>query len=239
MNTIMQNKTFIIDLDGTLIKGQSQRYLIQYLRKIKKISFFKHFIILIAFLLYKLSIYRDVSKMLTYSLNNFKGQTEAEIYIDVNNFFQTTLKGKYFEYSKKMIELIQENGGNVIVLSAVIDPLVKRICEDLNISKYISTLLEFDANKVFTGNIIGKQVYGDNKLINLLKYMVETKVSIEDVVIITDHISDISILKYFKNSIVANPDSSMKKWARQNNYPIIYLDNNESIQYIKHYFKSE
>ena len=61
----------------------------------------------------------------------------------------------------------------------------------------------------------------------------------EDVVIITDHISDISLIEYFKNSIIANPNSVMKKWARQNNYPIIYLDNNESIQYIKHYIESK
>lgn len=235
----MQNKIFIIDLDGTLIKGQSQRYLIQYLRKIRKISFFKHLVILSAFVLYKLSIYRDAPQLLRYSLNNFKGETESEIYEDVNNFFDKNLKNKYFKYSKEIIKLIQESGGDIIILSAVIDPLVKRICEDLSINKYISTLLEFDKEKFFTGNIIGKQVYGDNKLINLLKYMVENHISVDDVVIITDHISDISIVKYFKNSIIANPNSKMKKWARQNNYPVIYLDNNESIQYIKHYIESQ
>jgi len=235
----MQNKTFVIDLDGTLIKGQSQRYLIQYLRKVRKISFFKHMVILSAFVLYKMSLYRDIPKLLQYSLNNFKGELESEIYKDVNVFFENVLKTKYFKHTKVMIKIIQDSGADIVILSAVIDPLVKRICEDLGIKKYISTLLEFDEHKAFTGHIIGKQVYANTKLINLQDYMEENKIPEYDITIITDHISDVSLIKHFKHSIIANPGPVMKKWARQNNYPVIYLDNNESIQYIKHYIESQ
>ncbi len=235
----MQNKTFIIDLDGTLIQGQSQRYLIEYLRKVGKISFFKYFVILSAFVLYKLSLYKNAPQLLRYSLNNFEGETENEINNDVDVFFDECLKGKYFKYAKEMITLIQQSGGNIIILSAIVNPLVKRISEDLNIPNYISTLLEYDENKIFTGNMIGSQVYANNKLVSIKKYLSENNISEENVTVITDHISDIPVIKNFKHSIIANPNSVMKKWARQNNYPIIYLDNNESIQYIKHYIESK
>lgn len=234
----MKNKIFVIDLDSTLIRGQSQGYLIKYLKEIKKISFLKYVIIMTGFVLYKLSLYTNARQLLQFSLNNFKNDTEENIYGYVNDFFEKVLKNKYFIHSKELIKVVQESGSEIIILSAVIDPLVKRICEDLNTPNYISTKLEFE-NGLFTGKIIDNQNYGDYKLDNIKKYLSKNNMNEEDVVIMTDHISDISLIKYFKNSIVANPNSKMKKWARQNNYPIIYLDNNESIQYIKHYIESK
>lgn len=234
----MQNKIFVIDLDSTLIREQSQGYLIKYLKEIKKISLFKYLVIMSGFVLYKLSLYKNAGQLLQYSLNNFKNDTEENIYGYVNDFFEKVLKNKYFIYSKEFVKIIQNSGSDVVVLSAVIDPLVKRICEDLNVNKYISTKLQF-SNGLFTGKIINKQNYGEHKLENIKKYLYENNLSESDVIIVTDHISDISLIKYFKNSIIANPNSKMKKWARQNNCPIIYLDNNESIQYIKHYIESK
>ena len=234
----MQNKIFVIDLDSTLIREQSQGYLIKYLKEIKKISLFKYVIIMGGFILYKLSLYTNAAQLLQFSLKDFKNDTEENIYGYVNDFFEKTLKNKYFIHSKELVKLIQDSGSEIVILSAVIDPLVKRICEDLDITRYVSTKLEFNKG-LFTGKIIGEQNYGDYKLDNIKKYLSENNMNEEDVVIITDHISDISLIEYFKNSIIANPNSVMKKWARQNNYPIIYLDNNESIQYIKHYIESK
>ncbi len=235
---MMKNKVFVIDLDETLIQGQSQKYLIDYLREIKTISFFRYFNIIAGFLLYKLSLYKNAAQLLEYSLKNFKGEKEENIYKYVNDFFEMRLRKYYYKYTKEIIILIQDSGNRIIVLSAVIDPLVKKICEDLNIKEYVSTRLDFNSEGIFTGNIIDKQNYGSNKLENIKRYLDNHNVDEKDVVIMTDHISDIALIKYFKNAIVANPNRQMKKWSRQNNYPIIYLDNNESLQYIKHYIES-
>jgi HAD superfamily hydrolase (TIGR01490 family) len=235
----MQNKTFVIDLDGTLIKGQSQRYLIEYLKEIKKISFLKYFMIMLGFVLYKLSIYKNAAQLLQFSLNNFKNEKEGDIYKYIDDFFNKNLKDRYFNNSKSIIKLMKDSGHKIIILSAVIDPLVKRICDDLNIVSFISTKLEFDNNGLFTGRIVDKQNYGNQKLDNIRKYLFENNLNEEDVIVLTDHESDIPIIKYFTNSIVTNPDLRMNRWARQNNYPVIYLNNNESIQYIKHYIESK
>jgi len=235
---MMKNKIFIIDLDETLIKGQSQRYLIEYLREIKTISFFKYTNIMLGFILYKLSLYKNAAHLLEYSLNNFKGEKESNIYMYINDFFEKRLRKYYFKNTKEIVKIIKESGNRIIVLSAVIEPLVKKICEDLSIKEYICTRLNFNEEGIFTGSIIDKQNYGSNKLENIKRYLENNNIEEKDCVILTDHISDIALIKYFKNSIVANPNRKMKKWARQNNYPIIYLDNNESIQYIKHYIES-
>lgn len=234
----IKNKIFIIDLDETLIKGQSQKYLIEYLRDIKTISFFKYLNIMLGFILYKISLYKNAAHLLEYSLNNFKGEKESNIYKYVDDFFQQRLKKYYFKYTTEIIKMIQNSGNRIIVLSAVIDPLVKKICNDLNIEEYVSTKLDFNEEGIFTGNIIDKQNYGSNKLENIKRYLENNNIDEKDCIVLTDHISDIALIKYFKNSIIANPNRKMKKWARQNNYPIIYLDNNESIQYIKHYIES-
>ena len=218
----MQNKIFVIDLDGTLIKGQSQRCLIEYMKEIGKISIFKYFIIMLGFIMYKLYLYNNAGQLLQFSLNNFKNEKEINIYNDINIFFNKDLKDKYFNHSKEIINMIKGYGCEIIILSAVIEPLVKRICDDLGVIRYISTRLEFDENGLFTGKIIDKQNYGNQKLNNIRKYLSENRFNEDNVVILTDHKSDISIIEYFKNSIITNPDKNMSKWARQNNYPIIY-----------------
>ena len=76
----MKNKIFVIDLDSTLIREQSQGYLIKYLKEIKKISLFKYLVIMSGFILYKLSLYTNAGQLLQYSLNNFKNDTEENIY---------------------------------------------------------------------------------------------------------------------------------------------------------------
>ena len=88
----MQNKIFVIDLDSTLIREQSQGYLIKYLKEIKKISLFKYVIIMSGFILYKLSLYTNAAQLLQFSLKDFKNDTEENIYGYVNDFFEKTLK---------------------------------------------------------------------------------------------------------------------------------------------------
>ena len=53
----------IFDIDNTLIKGQSQLLFVRYLYTEGKLSCLKYFKVLLWFVLYKIGIYEDVSKI--------------------------------------------------------------------------------------------------------------------------------------------------------------------------------
>ena len=189
------------------------------------------------FILYKLHVAQNSAKILAFALKNFKGKTTASVSKTMEEFIAEIISPLYFKNSKNLIGMLQNQGYRVILLSSAVEIIVQAIAKDLNVSEYICTKVE-TKNGVYTGEVEGTQVYGEQKKVYLQNFLSKINTSFDQVTVIADHYSDIPLLESAKLALIANPDKKMLTWAQKNNLPVIYLDSNESIQYIESHIMS-
>jgi HAD superfamily hydrolase (TIGR01490 family) len=219
----MQNKELVIlDLDGTIINGQSQLIFLKYLLKKRVISLFFYFKLSTWFILYKLSIIKNPKKIMQYAFSFLSKKKESEIETLINDFVVNYLKNFIFLEIINIIDKYKHENKELIIVSNSISPIVKKIAQFLEIKNYIATKLEVE-NGEFTGKILGDIIYGKNKIKYINNFIKEKEFKIENIWAYTDHISDIDILKNVNHPFVVNPKKDLLKEATKNSWPIIYF----------------
>lgn len=213
----------ILDLDNVIIKGQSQKYFLDYLFKKGHINSFFYFRIYLWFLLYKLGLVKNPKNIMEYAFSSLK-----EVNIDkakkiVSNFFNENLNKFIFKEMVAIIEEHRNKNRELIIVSNAIDIIVKKIAEYLNIKNYIGTKLEIKKNK-FTGKILGDIVYGKNKKYLVQNFIIKNNLIIKNSWAYADHISDLDLLLFVDYPFIVNPDNLLCEEAKKRNWDILIFN---------------
>lgn len=210
----------IFDIDGTLLKGQSQKLLLNYVFKNKLIGFLTYLKIYLWFILYKAGIEKNPKKIMEYAYFFIQGKTEADVELIIKDFFNTTLKKYIFNEAVDVINSHKLNGRKIILLSNVVEILVREIANSLDIKDYIGTKLEVIDGK-FTGKILDEIVYGKEKIMHLDNFIKNNDLSLSGSWSYGDHISDLCVLEKTEHPFAVNPDNDLRREAKKNNWPIL------------------
>lgn len=210
----------ILDLDGVIIKGQSQRLLLSYLFKKRLIGLFYYLKIYFWFILYKLRLVKNPKKVMEYAFGFLKNKATEEIDKIANDFFDNVLKKFIYKEIVDIINKHKEEERVLLLVSNAIDIIVKKVSQFLNIENYISTHLEVSNNK-YTGKIIGDIVYGKNKVNYIKNFIEKNRMSLNNSWAYGDHISDIEFLEISTHPNVINPDKLLLVEAQKRNWPIL------------------
>lgn len=214
----MKKIVAIFDLDGVLIKGQSLFFLVRYLRKLKKVSFFYFIGIFFWFLLYKIRLVKDVIGIRRKSLRIIKGWDVDSTKIILSKFYCESLKKKL---SKEIVNLIQDHkskGHLVIIASASLDVLVKIIASDIGSDFFVASSLEVSNGK-YTGES-GEIAYGLKKLEMLNNLFNLYAIEPVEIYVYSDDYSDIHLLSMAQHPIAINPTVYFRQVAQRNNWTI-------------------
>lgn len=211
------------DLDDTIIRGQSQKFLIDYAFKKKKISFSIYIYILIWFFLYKLGLLKDVVKIREKAFRFFNGWSEQDLEKLLIDFFNSKIKKRIYKNFFNVLNYHRKNGAVIILLSASIYPLVKIIADSLKIDFCIATKLEKN-NGLYTGKIDGDIIYGIKKRDAVIDFLKENNVSLRGSYAYGDHTSDLYLLSIVENPFIVNPNKYMENIVNKKNWNKILLN---------------
>ncbi len=231
-NDFVDKKIALIDLDGTLTKEQTQGLFIKHLRNNNLISRMDLTMIYIWFTLYKLGLVSNPKKALQFVLKKFVNKDVSVINNHVDNFYNNTFDKNLYNQSLTLGNQLKEENYYTILTSAAVQPIVKKFAEKLNFDHYISTELEVVDGRL-TGKIKGGEHHGLRKVHALVNYFENNKINPKNIIAISDHHSDIPLLKYANYAISVNPNKKLLKYSNQNNIPVLYLNNDELFQHIK------
>ncbi len=210
-------ETVIIDLDGTIIKGQSQRLLLDFLFKKRIISPFQCLKIYLWFIFYKTGLAKNPENIMRYAFSFFAGKAVGEIDEIIDDFFETVLKKFIFQEMIDIINKHRKENRELLIVSNAAVIIVQKIARFLDIKNCIGTRLEIVNNK-FTGNILGDIVYGKNKIKSAVGFLTSHNLLIEDCWVYADHISDLPLLEIANCPIVVNADGKLYKEAKKRNW---------------------
>jgi len=212
----------IFDVDGTLINGQSQRILTQFMFKYKRLSFFAYVKIITFFVLYKFDLIKDVSNARKKFLKMFAGINVVEIEGLFRKCFEEKIKPKIYQQAKELLNKHKEKGDEILLVSASLYHLLKYLQEYLGADYLFSTKLEVEGG-VYTGRIDGEAVFGRKKIAIIQEFLRRKDLPYENIYAYTDNISDLPLLEFVSNPIVVNPGRKLRKIARKKNWQVYKL----------------
>ncbi len=233
-----QKKIAFLDFDGTLIKGQSQKYLIGYFFNKNIIGFFRYFVVLVWFIFFKFLNLKDTRNILEFAVSGISGRDRNFISKLFDDFFYNECKDLIYKRSGELVKFLKQKDFHVVLFSSAVDGLVERASFFLGCDEYISTKLEIKEG-LYTGRIDGDVLYGDVKVKTFLDYINKHQINSDRVYAFADHFSDLNLLLKVGHPIPTNPSPKLWKYANKKNWPMLYLDNNESFQYFESNIVSE
>jgi len=219
------NELVIFDLDGVIIKGQSQLIFLDYVFRKRLVSLFFYLKIFSWFVFYKLGLVKNPKKIMDFSFSFLKGKKIEEVDEIVEVFLKEVLHKFIFS---EIIDIINEHKAKdreVIIVSNGADILVKKVADFLDIKNYISTRLEITNGK-FTGKILGDIVYGKNKVKVTNEFIKKNNLDLYNSYAYADHISDLDLLLMVSNPFAVNPDNLLFAEAKKRNWPILMFNKN-------------
>lgn len=209
------------DIDGTLVRGQTQILFAKYLLKARKLNFFVVIKASIWFALYKMNLVNNVEKIMKKSYGVLKNK-RVDVYDKyVKDFFEEIIRPNFFDKAIQDIENHKKEGREIILISSTIQPIVDQIKIFLNLKYGYGTRLEIKDGK-YTGNIDGSVIYGLNKILIIKNTINFLKAKKEQSFAYSDHMSDAEFLNSVGHRYFVNPNRRDKKLAIKNNWNVIY-----------------
>ena len=111
------------------------------------------------------------------------------------------------------------NGYKIIVVSGGYECYIKYFYPDL-VDKVIATKLECK-NGVFTGCLDGNDCMGEQKILNITKYLAFIEFIPDYSVAYSDHVSDLPLLKFANDGFVVA--KTYNKWIDENKFNYFYV----------------
>lgn len=208
------------DIDDTLIKGQSQKLFIHFIWKQGFVSSWFNLRLMFWFLLYKLHIIKNPSKIATYAFSFLKNMSREKLSGLVDLFFGQVLVHHFYQDALLVIKEHQKEGRQIFLVSNAFDMLVERVASYVKADGYISTELR-DDNSILSGEINGIINYGKAKAERVKEFCIKNNISLENSWGYADHQSDMDFLKLMKNPVFVNADKSFQDNVKDFNFDIL------------------
>lgn len=220
MNPLQLKKIAVIDIDGTLIKGQLQQGLINFLYFKRKISLAFVLKLNIWFIFYKLGVVKNIKNIFEFGVKYLNGKSIEELNILLFEYIDKTVKKRIFPKSFDLIRDLRSQGYEVIILSTAVEAIISKVANLFEITDYICTRLEI-TNGRYTGKIMGDVIYGEMKKEKLKSYFQEHNYLLSNAIAYADHESDIPMLNSVGKAYIVNPNAHMAKIASRDGIGII------------------
>lgn len=223
MNQNNLYKLAIFDIDGTIIKGQSQKMLLRYAFHKGYISYSFYSYVILWFLLYKIGILSSVSNVLQSAIGFSKDKSVNEIDKLVRNCFTEKISSYIYKDVSDLIRSYLLNGTKVVLVSSAIEPIVKQFSEYFQGTEYKGTTMEV-FNNIYTGHIAGPILYGFEKVKYIENIIKSGNYKKEDVIAYADHKTDLPIFDIVGKGVLINPDVSLRRYCLKENIDIMYVN---------------
>jgi HAD superfamily hydrolase (TIGR01490 family) len=214
----MRSVLAVFDVDGVLVKEETQKLLACYLFYRGKLGIGLFLKIVAWFVLYKLHLIKDSFPMRRQAYRIFRGWREDDMHKIMRDFFREVIAPRISGDAIRLLRGHQERREDVLLLSASLSCVVELFAQYLKVPEYIATHLKITEG-CYTGDILGDVPYGENK-VKAFKQWLEKTSGYDQVVVYADHISDLSLFELADERKVVNPDGRLRDLAHQRGWSI-------------------
>lgn len=218
--------TYLFDICGTLYHSNTTYDFLLWFHK--KYNFRKYLFIKLALSLPSKALYVLIKKLgrdfkfrekIIFTL---KGVDEGLVEKEAKIFVSKILINKKNSVIYQLLNEALKNDAKIILVSASISPVVNAISQSLNVNAYISSELEVNKEKRFTGRI-SEDIQGRK-----LEVLKNKEIVLGNVVTIaTDNLEDFSLIQFCNHALIVSKQRRVQYWkqkmATHPNWQFIYV----------------
>lgn len=213
-------KIAFVDIDGTLIRGQTQLHFLFFLFWEKEISFID-----VARVISWYFGYRVLGKSINENLAGkiYKKIVGGKSVGDINNItahYFSRVEKYMFPGAPSLLQELRKENYSIFFLTSTLRPIADKFNEFFGADGAYCTELEIK-DGYYTGEIKGKIMQGSRKA-KKLSDIIEEK-DPEVVAVFSDHISDLPVFRFATRPVAVNPDHKLNKFAKKERWEIIKL----------------
>lgn len=208
------------DLDGTITSVATERELVKFLYRQKRVTLWQLLKVLVIYLRYDLGLiaqYADAKRALLRSL--LTGENGVAILGQLDHLFTSRLSACLNTEALEEIKKQQQAGRTIIVISSTLDCIVARYCRLLGITRWYATALEM-CNDTFTGHAPGTIYYGRSKKELVEALAASEKIDLKASYAYGDSVQDGDMLSTVGHAIAVNPSRKMAAMAAKQGWEI-------------------
>jgi HAD superfamily hydrolase (TIGR01490 family) len=148
------------------------------------------------------------------------GRSPEELGAEIDAYVEDVIEPLIFSDACRCIAQHRANGDRIILISASAAYLVEPIATRLGIHETLAIDLE-TAHGVYTGKTQGVLTFREGKLTRLLELLGGNEQALEQASFYSDSRNDLPLLKRVGNPKAVNPDTYLREYASQHNWPIL------------------
>ena len=167
----------------------------------------------------------DINQFLDFQLQPLSLYPRAQLDDWHNEFMTKKIMPQIAPGAYKLINEHMLGGDLCIIITATNRFVTEPIARILGINNLIATDPDQEDGE-FTGRVSGTPCFREGKITRLEDWMDEhnlTWLSFLESWFYSDSLNDIPLLKKVTNPVAVDPDSTLEKYAKENNWPIISL----------------
>ena len=212
----------IFDLDNTILNGDSDYSMINYLIDINlldKAAKLKNDEFIRDYQHGKL----DFNQYTNFALKPYVGKTQDEINEIILPFVETIIEPMINIFALKLIHDHHDKGDAILLASATNELIVRPIAQRLYIKNVIGTKVEFKKKKC-TGKFIPPSALGAGKLKLVENWMQGHQYdNFSGVTFYSDSINDLPLMEAVEFPKAVNPDIKLEAISNERGWEVIYL----------------
>ena len=212
----------IFDLDNTILNGDSDYSMINYLvdislldkaAKLKNDEFIKDY----------QQGQLDFNQYTNFALKPYIGKTQDEINEIILPFVERIIEPMINVFALKLIHEHHDKGHTILLASATNELIVKPIAQRLDINNVIGTKVKFE-NEKCSGEFIPPSALGTGKLKLVESWMQANQYdSFSGVTFYSDSINDLPLMEAVEFPKAVNPDIKLESISNKRGWEVIYL----------------
>ena len=212
----------IFDLDNTILNGDSDYSMINYLvdislldkaAKLKNDEFIKDY----------QQGQLDFNQYTNFALKPYIGKTQDEINEIILPFVERIIEPMINVFALKLIHDHHDKGHTILLASATNELIVKPIAQRLDINNVIGTMVKFE-NEKCSGEFIPPPAIGVGKLKLVESWMQANQYdSFSGVTFYSDSINDLPLMEAVEFPKAVNPDIKLESISNKRGWEVIYL----------------
>ena len=210
-------KIVFLDLDGTLISVSSEKTLVEYLYKRKRVTHKRALMFLIAYITHPVL---DIKFGKGWNRTYLKGLPYDLLRENIENCVKENIIRYLRSEIVSSIAEVKEKGSRIVLLTAALDEPGKPIAEQLGYDEIVASTLEVKDN-VLTGNISNVRPWGKAKPEHARRYAEKSGTSLTECAALGDSLSDRYLLEVCGTPITVCPDRKLRRLAEDNRWQII------------------
>jgi HAD superfamily hydrolase (TIGR01490 family) len=207
------------DMDRTLIRVNSGRLWLHFLRERGEISLPALVRALGWLAQYKLSIL-DMDTVSARVVADMSGDSEAELAEKSRRFFRHHVATHITEAGRRAIAWHREHGHEIVLLTSSTRYVAGPLAEALEIPHVLCTRLGVWDGR-FDGTMLQPPCYGAGKVLHALQFCEEHGIDLERCYFYTDSYSDLPLLERVAGPRVVNPDARLARFAAKVGWEVL------------------